>query len=90
MVKKLPPVHAGEVLREEFLKPKKPTPYAVAAAINVPGTRIERSTFENRTVWQYYCVDLRTVIRYAACRDKELRRQTYGRTFYWLRGSKHS
>jgi addiction module HigA family antidote len=42
MAKKLAPVHPGEVLREEFLKPLKLTPYAVAAAIGVPRTRVER------------------------------------------------
>ena len=50
MAKKLPPVHAGEVLREEFLKPMKLTPYAVAAAINVPRTRIERLVREETAV----------------------------------------
>jgi addiction module HigA family antidote len=42
MAKKLPPVHPGEILREEFLVPLKLTPYAVAAALSVPRTRIER------------------------------------------------
>ena len=50
MAKKLPPVHAGEVLREEFLKLMKLTPYAVAAAINVPRTRIERLVREETAV----------------------------------------
>jgi len=50
MAKKLAPVHAGEVLREEFLKPMKLTPYAVAAAINVPRTRIERLVREETAV----------------------------------------
>lgn len=42
MAKKLAPVHPGEVLSEEFLKPLNLTPYAVAAAVDVPRTRIER------------------------------------------------
>jgi len=42
MTKKLPPVHPGEVLTEDFLKPMGLTPYAVAKFINVPRTRIER------------------------------------------------
>ena len=42
MTKKLPPVHPGEILTEEFLKPMNLTPYAVAHAIGVPRTRIER------------------------------------------------
>jgi antitoxin HigA-1 len=36
MARKLPPVHPGEILQEEFLAPVKLTPYAVAAALNVP------------------------------------------------------
>ena len=42
MTKKLPPVHPGEILTEDFLKPMDLTPYAVAALIGVPRTRIER------------------------------------------------
>ncbi|UYO47564.1 HigA family addiction module antidote protein [Rhodopseudomonas palustris] len=42
MTKKLPPVHPGEILREEFLLPMSLSPYAVAAACGVPRTRIER------------------------------------------------
>lgn len=42
MARKLPPIHPGEILGEEFLVPLKLTPYAVAAALNVPRTRIER------------------------------------------------
>lgn len=40
--KKLPPIHPGEVLREEYLVPMELTPYALAKAIDVPRTRIER------------------------------------------------
>ena len=47
MAKKLPPVHPGEVLREEFLGPMRLTPYAVAKAIGVPRTRIERLARED-------------------------------------------
>ncbi len=36
MAKKLPPIHPGEILREEFLVPLKLTPYAIAAALHVP------------------------------------------------------
>ena len=38
----LPPLHPGEVLREEFMKPLGLSPYAVAKACRVPRTRIER------------------------------------------------
>ena len=50
MAKKLPPVHPGEILREEFLVPLKLTPYAVAAALGVPRTRIERIAREEKPV----------------------------------------
>ena len=50
MVKKLAPVHPGEVLREEFLEPLGLTAYAVAAALNVPRTRIERLAREETPV----------------------------------------
>ena len=35
-------IHPGEILREEFLVPLKMSPYALAKAIGVPRTRIER------------------------------------------------
>jgi antitoxin HigA-1 len=41
-VRRLPPLHAGEVLREEFLLPLKLSPYALAKALGVPRTRVER------------------------------------------------
>lgn len=42
MVKKLPPMHPGEVLREEFLVPLKLSAGALAKKVGVPRTRIER------------------------------------------------
>jgi len=42
IVATLPPLHPGEVLREEFLKPMNLSPYKVAKACGVPRTRIER------------------------------------------------
>jgi antitoxin HigA-1 len=41
-VRRLLPPHAGEVLREEFLLPLKLSPYALAKALGVPRTRVER------------------------------------------------
>jgi antitoxin HigA-1 len=46
MAKKLPPLHPGEVLREEFLVPLKMSAGALAKACGVPRTRIERLTNE--------------------------------------------
>ena len=42
VVATLPPMHPGEMLREEFLRPMDLTPYKVAKACGVPRTRIER------------------------------------------------
>lgn len=42
MIGPFPPVHPGEILREEFLSPLALTPYTLAAACLVPRTRIER------------------------------------------------
>jgi len=50
MAKRLPPIHPGEVLREEFLHPMKLTPYAVARACGIPRTRIERLAREETPV----------------------------------------
>ena len=50
MSQKRPPIHPGEILREEFLVPRKLTPYAVAAALHVPHTRIERIAREEKPV----------------------------------------
>ncbi len=42
MIGPFPPVHPGEVLKDEFLEPLGLSPYTVAKAIGVPRTRIER------------------------------------------------
>lgn len=49
-MKKLAPIHPGEVLREEFLIPMELTPYALARACGVPRTRIERLAREETPV----------------------------------------
>ena len=50
MAKKLSPIHPGEVLREEFLRPMNLSAYAVARAVGVPRTRIERLANEQTSV----------------------------------------
>lgn len=42
----LPPIHPGEVLREEFLRPLGLSAGAVAKAVGVPRSRIERLATE--------------------------------------------
>jgi addiction module HigA family antidote len=50
MAKKLPPVHPGEVLREDYLVPMKLAPYTLAKALGIPRTRIERLAREETPV----------------------------------------
>ena len=46
MVKTLPPMHPGEVLREEYLDPLGLSPGKLAKACGIPRTRIERIASE--------------------------------------------
>ena len=46
MVKKLPPMHPGEVLREEFLVPLALSAAKLARICGVPRTRMERIASE--------------------------------------------
>jgi len=51
MVKnRMRPVHPGEVLREEFLKPMSMTPHALAMALRVPAPRINDIVLERRSI----------------------------------------
>jgi len=50
MPKKLPPLHPGEILREEFLVPLGLSPGALAKAMGVPRTRVERIAAESSGV----------------------------------------
>jgi antitoxin HigA-1 len=46
MMSILPPVHPGEILREEYLVPLKLSAGRLAKKLNVPRTRIERLVSE--------------------------------------------
>lgn len=46
----LPPIHPGEQLREEFLKPLGITAYRLAKDIRVPVTRIQDILAERRRI----------------------------------------
>ena len=50
MAKKLPPMHPGEVLREEYLIPLGLSAGAIARACGVPRTRIDRVANEETPV----------------------------------------
>jgi len=47
---KLPPVHPGEILREDFLAATGMTPNALATALAVPATRIHEIVNERRGI----------------------------------------
>lgn len=46
----LPPIHPGEILREEYLKPLAMSAGALAKRLNVPRTRIERLVAEDTSM----------------------------------------
>ncbi|MCX5512137.1 addiction module antidote protein, HigA family [Kaistia algarum] len=50
MLSILPPVHPGEILREEYLSPYGMSAGALARKIGVPRTRIERLAAEQTSV----------------------------------------
>ena len=50
MAKKLPPIHPGEILLEEFLRPKGISQYRLAKSIGVPPRRINEIVHGNRRI----------------------------------------
>jgi len=48
--KKIPPVHPGEILLEEFLNPMGITQYRLAKDINVPARRINEIVHGKRAI----------------------------------------
>jgi len=50
MVKKLPPIHPGEILLEEFLIPMEISQYRLARDIHVPPRRINEIVLGKRAV----------------------------------------
>lgn len=49
-LKKIKPIHPGEILQEEFLKPLKLTEYRVAKDISVPPRRINEIVHGERAI----------------------------------------
>lgn len=49
-MRNLPPIHPGEQLREEFMKPLGLTAYRLAKDLNVPVTRIQAIISERRGI----------------------------------------
>ena len=50
MAKKLPPIHPGEILREEFMKPLRLSSNALARALDVTPARINEIVRERRGI----------------------------------------
>lgn len=48
--KRLPPIHPGEILLEEFLKPMGISQYRLAKATSVPARRINEIVHGNRSI----------------------------------------
>lgn len=48
--KRLPPIHPGEILLEEFLKPMDMSQYRLAKAISVPARRINEIVHGKRSI----------------------------------------
>src|SRR3989339_254260 len=60
MKNKLKPIHPGEILNEEFLKPLALTQYRIAKDIKVPARRINEIVHGNRAI------SADTALRFAA------------------------
>jgi addiction module HigA family antidote len=50
MTKKIAPIHPGEVLLEDFLKPMSITQYRLAKSISVPARRINEIVLGRRAI----------------------------------------
>jgi addiction module HigA family antidote len=50
MTKKLPPIHPGEILLEEFLEPMEISQYKLAKDISVPPRRINEIVLGKRAI----------------------------------------
>src|SRR5580692_7515579 len=48
--KKLPPIHPGEILREEFMLPRGLSQNGLAVALNVPPRRVNEIVLEKRGI----------------------------------------
>jgi len=50
MTKKLPPIHPGEILLEEFLEPMEISQYRLATDVSVPARRINEIVHGKRRI----------------------------------------
>ena len=83
----MPPVHPGEILLEEFLKPLGITQYRLAKAINVPPRRINEIVHGTRSISadtalrlaRYFGTSERFWLNLQARHDLEIERDRLGR-----------
>ena len=83
---KLPPIHPGEVLLEDFMKPLGLSQYRVAKDIGVPALRISRIVNGKRTVTadtamrlaRYFGTSPDVWLRLQARYDLEVAQREYG------------
>lgn len=84
--KKLPPVHPGEILLEEFLKPLGISQYRLAKDISVPPRRINEIVQGKRSITadtalrlsRYFRTSERFWLNLQAQRDLEVERERLG------------
>ncbi len=50
LINRMPPVHPGEILREDFLMPLNMSADVLALALHVPATRIDEIVKERRSI----------------------------------------
>jgi antitoxin HigA-1 len=48
--RKLPPIHPGEILREDYMKPLGLTAHRLAMELHVPATRVAEIVHERRAI----------------------------------------
>jgi len=87
MPKPLPPVHPGEILREEFLEPMGVTAYRLAKATGMPIQRVSAIVNEKRSITadtalrlgRYFGVDPQWWMNMQAYFDLETARRELGK-----------
>ena len=87
MAKRLPPIHPGEVLLEDFMKPLGLTQYRVAKDIGVPALRISQIVRGQRAITadtalrlaRYFGTSPDVWLRLQAAYDLEVAQQQIGK-----------
>nr|CAP48428.1 putative integron gene cassette protein [uncultured bacterium] len=85
-IEKLPPIHPGEVLLEDFMKPLALTQYRVAKDIGVSPIRISQIVHGKRAITpdtamrlaRYFGTSAEVWVRMQARYDLEVAQDTYG------------